>query len=484
MWVNEAASNAYTSSLRQGGALELRFLCWLFWHAALNTNPPQKADPTVAAALNAVRIREQLDSLPLLEGETPLALLPDYEQHALNILQRGDYDAFWEDPSVNVEKHWPQYADVPTVFSSAWYDSYTRANIENFVGLSEQKKGPVRLLMGPWTHGDAPMGETFAGDIDLGSEAPIDYDEERLQWFDHWLKGRDNGVDAASPARLFVMGGGDGRRNQDGRLNHGGQWLLADTWPLPQTTPCQYHLHADHTLRPEAPDGEGGTLGFTFDPADPVPTVGGSISSLCELIPVSDRIKDMETLPSSARIEPESEPGGFDQRVDSVPLADRPDVLVFESAPLAEAMTVIGPVSVALWVSSDAPDTDFTAKLIDVYPPNPDYPEGYALNITDGIMRARYRDSWSAPEVMTPGAVYELTIVLYPTANIFAAGHRLRLDISSSNFPRFDVNPNTGEPLGRNTGTRVARNTVHLDLNHPSCLTLAVVPSERAQPVE
>jgi putative CocE/NonD family hydrolase len=189
------------------------------------------------------------------------------------------------------------------------------------------------------------------------------------------------------------------------------------------------------------------------------------------------------TLPGSARIVQIAFPGGFDQRTSADiygakppygPLAARRDVLVYESAPLESSVEVIGPVEVKLWVSSDAPDTDFTAKLIDLYPPSADYPNGYALNITDGIQRMRYRASWSQPEMMQPGEVYPVTIVLYPTANRFAAGHRIRLDISSSNFPRFDVNPNTGEPLGRNTRLRVAHNTVHHSARHPSHVVLPV----------
>ena len=190
-------------------------------------------------------------------------------------------------------------------------------------------------------------------------------------------------------------------------------------------------------------------------------------------------------LPQGSRVEQIVVAGGWDQREReglygakppfNAPLSTRHDVLVFQTERLERDVEVTGPIEVNLWVSSDAPDTDFTAKLIDVYPPNEDYPDGFALNISDSIFRMRYRDSWEKPSLMSAGGIYPVTIVLYPTSNVFAKGHRIRLDVSSSNFPRFDVNPNTGEPLGRNTHTHAALNTVHHDANHPSHVVLSVV---------
>ena len=177
-------------------------------------------------------------------------------------------------------------------------------------------------------------------------------------------------------------------------------------------------------------------------------------------------------------------PGGVDQRAqagafgmqDSLPLASRADVLVFSTPPLEQDLEITGPISVKLWISSSARDTDFTTKLIDVYPPSADYPDGYALNLTDSIIRARYRNSWTSPELLMPGEVYPLTIVLYPTSNLFVRGHHIRLDISSSNFPRFDVNPNTGGALGESGSIVVAENTIHHDSAHPSHIILPVIP--------
>jgi len=180
--------------------------------------------------------------------------------------------------------------------------------------------------------------------------------------------------------------------------------------------------------------------------------------------------------------------GAFDQRGDArfygcrgtAPLAARNDVLVFKTPPLDSPLEVTGPLKVRLWVSSSAPDTDFTAKLIDVHPANADYPDGFAQNISDSIIRARYRDSREHATLLAPGQVYPVEIVLYPTSNLFAQGHRIRVDISSSNFPRFDLNPNTGGPLGRERRTAIAHNAIYHDPDHPSHIVLPLIPTEEA----
>jgi putative CocE/NonD family hydrolase len=177
--------------------------------------------------------------------------------------------------------------------------------------------------------------------------------------------------------------------------------------------------------------------------------------------------------------------GGYDQREGPnfygsrepyLPVAARPDVLVFETKPLADDVEVTGVIEAQLWISSDAPDTDFTIKLIDVYPPGEDYPDGFALNLTDGILRCRYRDSWQSPTLMSPGQVYRIKLEAFPTANLFKRGHRIRLDISSSNFPHFDVNPNTGAPEGTGLSRRIARNTIFMDAGRPSHVILPLIP--------
>ena len=205
-------------------------------------------------------------------------------------------------------------------------------------------------------------------------------------------------------------------------------------------------------------------MSYLADPANPVPTLGGALTSGG----------------------PVFVGGAFDQREradffgtqgDNSALSQRADVLSFQTAPLDEDMIVAGDVQIELWIDSDAPDTDFTAKLVDVYPPSADYPDGFAMNITDGIRRCRYRDDWEHPTPLTPGERVKVLIEPFATCNRFKVGHRLRLDIASSNFPRFDVNPNSGEPSGQARQPQVARNTVHLSRDAASCLRLTVVPT-------
>jgi putative CocE/NonD family hydrolase len=326
----------------------------------------------------------------------------------------------------------------------------------------------VRLIMGPWTHGD--RSQRVFGDVDFGADAPLDgalaedHRALRLRWFDRWLRDIDNGVEREAPVKLFVMGGGSGRKTADGKLDHGGAWRDGLDWPLPETEFTPYYLHTDGGLRPDPPETAGKSLSYDYDPRNPVPTIGGTLTSG----------------------KPVMVGGAFDQREDPrfygceppyLPLASRPDVLVFETPPLAADMEVTGPIVVRLWIASDCPDTDFTMKLIDVYPPSPDWPRGFAMNITDGIQRCRYRDSWSAQTMMEAGKVYEISVSPFPTSNLFKAGHRVRLDISSSNFPHFDINPNTGEPEGMARRTRVAVNTVFMDRTRPSHVVLPVIPA-------
>ena len=219
------------------------------------------------------------------------------------------------------------------------------------------------------------------------------------------------------------MGGGSGRRNVDGRLEHGGQWRSESAWPLPDTRWTSLYLHRDRSLATASPAIAAEALHYAFDPHQPTPTLGGAISSG----------------------EPIMRAGAYDHTA----IAERPDVLVFTTPPLDQDLEIVGPVTVRLWIASDAPDTDFTAKLLDVYPPSGDYAHGFAMNLTEGLLRVRYRDSWERPALMTPGEVYPIEIALFPIANRFCRGHRLRLDISSSNFPHFDVNPNlSGRMLG------------------------------------
>jgi putative CocE/NonD family hydrolase len=264
--------------------------------------------------------------------------------------------------------------------------------------------------------------------------------------------------------RLFVMGGGTGRKTAQGRMDHGGRWRAEKDWPIPDANLTPFHLHGDGRLSPalQAEGAQG--LTYDFDPDHPVPSIGGTITSG----------------------EPVMRGGGFDQREGPrffgsrepyPPLAARPDVLVFETEPLAQDMEVTGPIEAKLWISSNRPDTDFTIKLIDVYPPNEDYPDGFAMNVTDGIMRVRYRKSWETPQMLQPGEVAQITVSAFPTSNLFKKGHRIRLDVSSSNFPHFDVNPNTGAPEAKGLTRQTATNTLWVDRDRPSHVILPIIPA-------
>ncbi len=460
-------SNAYQGGIRQGGAFELKQVIWAY-HLGLESPEVQK-DPRLLAALKAVDLKAWFASMPWKRGHTPISLIPEYENYVYEQWQHGRFDDFWKQLGIYAQGYYAQFADAAMVHLSGWYDAYARTATENYVGLSKRKRGPVRLIMGPWTHG--ARSSPYSGDVDFGAQATLDADGgdifvRRLRWFDRYLKGVADGEEPQPPVRVFVMGGGSGSKNAQGRLDHGGRWRNEADWPIPDTRLTPYYLSRSGQLSRVGPAADGGALAFSFKPEHPVPTMGGTVTSG----------------------EPLMRPGGFDQREGPgfygsrepyLPVAARPDVLVFETEPLSTDLEVTGAIEGNLWISSDGADTDFTIKLIDVYPPSEDYPEGYALNLTDGILRCRYRDSWSEPGLMTPGEVYRIKVAAFPTSNLFKRGHRVRLDVSSSNFPHFDVNPNTGAPEGTGLVRRAARNTVYMDRRRPSHVVLPVIPTRR-----
>ncbi len=291
------------------------------------------------------------------------------------------------------------------------------------------------------------------------------------------------------------MGTGDGKVTPEGHLNHGGYWRDENEWPIARAQYQTLYMHDDGSLDSfEAMEDES-SLSFTYNPETPVPTIGGQLVGMFKITapeddgPPRDDVPDFLDQWTLARnnLTEVIAAGGFHQKEGpewigaEEPyqlLKDRADVLTFETDPLEDDTEVTGEVMVKLWISSTAVDTDFTVKLIDVYPMSDDYPEGYHLNLTDTILRTRYRNSWTDPEMLTRGEPAELTITLWPTSNVFKKGHRIRLDVSSSNFPRFDVNPNTGEPVGRHTKMVKAENTIHTGADHPSRIILPIVPAE------
>ena len=479
MWLDSGGfSNAFLSGCRNGGAFELRQVTWAFNEAM--ESPQVSAHPMVTkTALEHQDIHEWFQRFPWKKGHSPLQWTPEYEDYLLEIWSQENFDGYWQQVGLCAEAHYQEYSDVPQMHMGSWYDPYARSTTDNFAALQQSKEGPLNLIMGPWTHGARSV--THSGDADMGSQSILDnnldrdYNHLRLAFFDRWLKGFDNGWEESPQVRIFVMGGGSGRRNSHRRLDHGGRWRAEREWPLARALDTAYYLHPGGKLSTDTPDApgntpEGGTSPaegkpsrYLFDPNRPVPTIGGNISSG----------------------QPVMAAGGFDQREAAefygsrppyLPLAARPDVLVFQTEPLAADTEITGPITVYLWIASDALDTDFTAKLLDVYPPSQDYPEGYALNLTDGILRVKFRNSWEHPELMDPGTVYPINIQLLPTSNVFVRGHRLRLDVSSSNFPRFDVNGNSGENPGVSPVKLSAVNSVYHDPHHPSHVVLPVIP--------
>ena len=456
--------------VRHNGAFELRFFNWVFTLGnatgttdALPAAKRAASDPAAAEALAQMGndVRQYARNLPLRPGTTPLKFAPDYEKWLVEAMGHGDYDNFWKNAGSSVVDHLSEYKDVPEYHTTGWYDSWgTQVANLNFVELRKSKRSLQRLIVGPWIHSSENL--SYAGEAQFTDDAAIDLTAFQLRWFDHFLKGLDNGVHREPPVRIYVMGGGDAHKTAEGRLYVGGHWRDEQEWTLARTVYTPYYLHARGVLSPDKPLSDN-SITYKFDPKNPVPTLGGNVSSQGTLM----------------------FQGAADQRcradfwlcTDTLPLSARNDVLVFQTPLLEADVEVTGRLVVKLWASSDALDTDFTAKLVDVYPPNPDFPNGVDLNIADSIVRARYRNGFGKAELLKPGQPYEFTIEMYPTSLVFRKGHRIRLDISSSNFPRFDVNPNTGEPLNDNRRVQTANNTVYLDAQHPSQIILPVIPA-------
>jgi putative CocE/NonD family hydrolase len=457
----DAVSNCGVQSMRNAGAFELRFWNWIMLNAGRGSQASKS--PASAAMLKEMADNRfhYLANLPLRRGTTPLQFAPEYEDWLVEAMRHGKNDEFWEQNHILGQAD--RYQDIPVYLVGGWYDSWAGNTTANYGVLSKALKSDVYLIMGPWIHG--MQGKSAHGQVDFGEEAAIpDELAWRLEWYDHWLKGEDNSVGKAAPfaskVRIFTMGTGDGRRTEDGKLFHGGLWREESDWPPAAAKPTPYYLVGGGGLDPAPPAAESGATTYRFDPADPVPTIGGNISSGNDILLQ----------------------GAWDQRGGEhvwnwqapIPLTVRNDVVVFETEPLGDDLEVTGEIEARLWVSSSAVDTDFTAKLVDVYPASEDWPGGFDLKVTEGILRARFRDSLAEEKPMEPGQIYPVTIRLYPTSNVFKKGHRLRVEVSSSNFPRFDVNPNTGEPLNEHRRRVVAENTIHHGEAHPSAIVLPV----------
>jgi len=391
-----------------------------------------------------------------LKADSPFQWAPSYQKWYTDWRAHPTYDDYWKQNGYNFEEYHERYPDIPICFVGGWYDIFKRGTLKNFQGLSGHKSY-TRLLMGPWTHS---TGTTFAGDVSFGPRAKMSMKHEAARWFDHFLKGKTNGIEKEPRIKYFLMGAGNTVKNKDGRLQSGGVWKTAQNWPPNGFHEQLFYLHGDGRLPTSVCKSDASSL-FMYNPRQPVPTIGGNIDSGKHLVRRGAQNQVQR-------------PGDLATDHQRLPLSSRPDVLTFQTSSLNRDVEVTGSLRVVLWVSSSAKDTDFTAKLIDVYPPSKDYPAGYAMNLEDGIVRMRFRNSREREELMSPRTVYRVTIDLWATANLFLKGHKIRLDISSSNFPMYDVNPNTGESLGQHTHMVNAMNTVYHDPNRTSCLVLPI----------
>lgn len=439
-------SDPFDGLMYRGGALELGFLSYWQLGMHLDTVPRLYSDER-ERAIALKRLISDIDHLQTGIKALPLKNLAPFarNQAAPSLLEHWERGMNPKDAEALSLKGKYDQLTVPTLNIAGWYDIFLQGTIDNFLQMRKKGGSPEarqsKLIIGPWMHLD--HGHQ-AGEIQFGlaaHSAVADLTGLQLRWFDHFLKEKDTGLASDAPIRLFVMGEN--------------VWRDEYEWPLARTrfTPYYLHshghsntLHGDGVLSTRFP-GQEEPDHYTYDPMHPVVTKGGAI-----MMP------------------PDFNSGAFDQRE----IESREDVLVYTTSVLEEDVEVTGPVKVRLWASSSAVDTDFVARLVDVHP------DGYAQNITDGIIRARYRNAaeGEAPSLIEPGKPYLYEIDLWSTSNLFKKGHRIRLDITSSNFPRWDRNPNTGNPWGedREEDMAVARQTIFHDAEHPSSLILPVIP--------
>jgi hypothetical protein len=396
---------------------------------------------------------------------------PDkFRKADMETLLRGEFTSRTQQ-LLNRRSHGGERASIsqfntPMLHSAGWYDFYKEGAIEMFRACQKDggpgARGNQKLLIGPWGHGvlqEENPGTPLKLDGGMAYPANSKLDWEKgvwLPWFDHWLKGQQTGVMSQPPVLYYLMG------DVDDPKAPGNKWVAAEEFP-PKSTAVPYYAHSDHSLITVPPTKEKDSVQYVYDPRDPVPTVG----RVHARTPVK---------------------GPYDQRE----VEKRPDVLLFTTPELTSPLEIVGQPRVRLWASSDRKDTDFTAKLTDVYP------DGRSIIFLDGIVKGRYRNTYRKEELLSPGEVYEFEIDLGYIAIALAPGHRLRLAISSSNFDRFDINPNTGEPYGDHavtrellakrlrgyerrgepqyTATLPASNTIYLDRNHPTRVILPIIP--------
>jgi uncharacterized protein len=428
------ASNYHDGWTYQGGAFEQWFN--ESWTSGLAQDTFNRKVQHSSNAMNGIW-KLPLTSYPLFvpapsEVESTTSLAPYF----VDWLAHPNYDDYWKRWSI--EEHFSDIT-VPSLTIAAWYDIFLGGSLRNYIGMKEhagndtaRREQRLVVMIG----GHAGSGRKI-GDVDFGPSANLDEDDPILPWYDYLFKDAQNEFATAKPVKIFVMGTNE--------------WRSEDNWPLARAVTTKYFLRSSGKANSLSGDGILSTTGphsetpdqYVYDPADPAPTIGGPLC--CD----------------SGHLAP----GPHDQR----PVEARNDVLVYSTPPLATDLEVTGPVSLEFYAKSSAVDTDFTGKLVDVWP------NGFAQNLTEGIIRARYRDSQDKPEFMNPGQIYKLRLDLWATSNLFRKGHVLRLEVSSSNFPRFDRNLNSGADAGSAQQFTNATNTIYHDDQHPSALILPIV---------
>jgi hypothetical protein len=434
-------SDYYDGWSYEGGAFSLAFEeSWAL--SSLTAGAvPRLGDQSVVDKLAEARgaIAKSYTHLPI---RTYPWLMPDRPEVAgffFDWVKHSDRDEYWRRWSIR--ERWPQ-VKVPALNFAGWYDVFLNGSVENFVGMrksggSDAARNGQRLVIRPYVH--IPW-DTKSGDVDFGPEAANTTMDQQLRFFDYWLKGKNNGADKDAPVRVFVMGAN--------------VWREAQDWPIPGTRFTKFYLHSrgqanssfgNGQLTTEPPVGAEPSDHYVYDPANPVPSKGGHSCCFATVAPV----------------------GPYDQ----TDIEKRADVLIYSTPPLSEAVEVTGPITVKLFAASSAPDTDWTAKLVDVAP------GGKIINLNNGIVRASHRNGLEAHEPIDPGKPYGYTITVFPTSNLFKVGHQIRLEISSSNFPHYDRNLNTGQPVGSDAQMIAARQTVFHDSAHPSYIELPIMPA-------
>jgi putative CocE/NonD family hydrolase len=486
LWVDVAPTKMFDGCAREGGAQALHMFGALFLHGfdAQEIRDDMAARKRLETAVET--LRDQLTRIPFKPGHTPLTPNPNFEELLFRYQGNGVYDDWWKMPVMDLQPNIERYADIPVVISSGWYDPFALDAARQYVSLARQNKSTTRLLLGPWNHGSMKGdGVSYVGEVEFGSSAAWGnavYNRERLRWFERWLRDVPTGVEQDPPVQAFVMGGGDGKL-VNGRVNQGGRWREARTWPLPGVAPAPWYLQADGGLSPNAPPEMAEPARWVHDPDNPVPTLGAAVTGFYEWSKVPDDLDRryvhprgrMRTLVPDGPLHQKERPDQVGCHAPWRLLSERPDVVVFQTGPLTEAVEIAGNIEAKLWVSSSARDTDITVKLLDIHPPSLDHPDGFHMPLVDRILRLRFHGGFDKERLLEPGKVYAITVPLPPVANLFAPGHRIRVDIASSNFPRYDINPGTGEPLGRHTHTVKTHNTLHLDRAHPSHIVLPVM---------